>query len=83
MFSIAQKRSISEKIQAILKETNHPELPTGEIAFLLHVEGAALWSWADICNNGAVRNPGVNPHNEAVAREMKANTAIKAAGEEA
>jgi hypothetical protein len=36
----------------------------GEIQFLLHVEGAAAWSWADIRNNGAVTNPNVNPHNE-------------------
>lgn len=65
MFSVKQKRKIAEAVQRILRETNHPELPQGEIGFLLHVEGAESWSWADIRNNGAVPNPGVNPHNEA------------------
>jgi hypothetical protein len=64
MFSVRQKRKISEKVQAILRETNHPELPAGEITFVLHVDGAETWSWAEICNNGAVTNPVVNPWNE-------------------
>ena len=70
MFSVKQKRDIADKVQTILKETGHPELPAGEISFLLHVDGASPISWADIRNNGAVRNPGVNPHNEAVAEAM-------------
>lgn len=64
MFSTAQKRDIADKIQAILRETAHPELPTGEIKFLIHIEGAAAWSWADIRNNGGVPNPEGNPWNE-------------------
>lgn len=64
MFSVKQKREIAEAVQKILRETNHPELPTGEIQFLLHVDGAESWSWADIRNNGAVTEPGVNPWNE-------------------
>lgn len=64
MFSVRQKQEIANKIQQILKETNHPELPEGEIQFLLHVNGAEGWSWADIRNNGNVPNPGVNPFNE-------------------
>lgn len=68
MFSVDQKRAISDKVQAILKETNHPELPEGEIQFLLHVDGAESWSWADIRNNGAVLEPDVNPFNEMMAR---------------
>ena len=64
MFSVRQKREIAEKVQQILRETNHPELPSGEISFQLHVEGAEEWSWADITNNGSVPNPDVNPHNE-------------------
>jgi hypothetical protein len=64
MFSVRQKRDIAEKVQRILRETNHPELPEGEISFELHVEGAKPWSWADIRNNKNVPNPGVNPHNE-------------------
>ncbi len=64
MFSVREKREIAEKVQTILRETKHSELPTGEIQFKLHVDSAEGWSWADIRNNGAVRDPGVNPHNE-------------------
>ena len=64
MFSVRQKREIAEKVQQILKETNHPELPDGEIRFKLHIDGAKSWSWADICNNGAVIKPSVNLYNE-------------------
>lgn len=64
MFSTQQKRDISEKIQALLRETNHPELPEGEITFNLHVDGKEDWSWADIKNNGQVLNPRSNPWNE-------------------
>lgn len=64
MFSVRQKREIAEKVQQILRDTGHPELPEGEISFLLHVDGSQSWSWADIRNNGAVLAPGVNPHNE-------------------
>ncbi len=71
MFSVAQKRKISEQIQQILKDTNHPELPKGEISFLLHIDGAESWSWADIRNNGGVINPGVNPWNEQQDKENK------------
>lgn len=70
MFSVAQKRHIAEAVQQILRATGHPELPPEgtEIRFLLHVDGAAGWSWADIRNNGAVASPDVNPWNEAQAR---------------
>ena len=71
MFSVAEKRKIANEIQKILRETNHPELPSGEIAFSLHVDGAESWSWAEIRNNGAVTSPGVNPWNEMVAEKMK------------
>lgn len=64
MFSVRQKREIAEAVQKILRETNHPELPKGEIQFRLRVEGAESWSWAEIANNGSVPNPGINPHNE-------------------
>ena len=69
MFSVTQKRVIADKVQTILRETNHPELPEGEIQFQLHVDGAEDWSWADIRNNGAVPNPGVNPWNEKQDKE--------------
>lgn len=54
MFSVRQKREIADAVQKILQETVHPELPQGEISFLLRVKGADDWSWADIRNNGAV-----------------------------
>ena len=52
MFSTELKREIASKVQEILRETNHPELPKGEISFLLHIDGAEAWSWANIRNNG-------------------------------
>jgi excisionase family DNA binding protein len=64
MFSVREKRAISEAVQKVLRETEHPELPEGEIQFRLRVEGAESGSWADIANNGAVTNPSVNQHNE-------------------
>ncbi len=64
MFSIRQKREIAEAVQKILRDTNHPELPDGEISFHLHVDGKESWSWADIKNNGAIKNPDINPWNE-------------------
>lgn len=69
MFSVDQKRDIADAIQKILRATKHPELPAGdeEIRFRIHVDGAESWSYADIQNNGAVGNPGVNPHNELMA----------------
>ncbi len=68
MFSVSQKRDISDAVQKILRATAHPELPTsGEVSFLLHVDGAETWSFADIKNNGAVGSPGLNPHNELMA----------------
>lgn len=70
MFSVAQKRDIAEKVQKILRETQHPELPAGEIRFFLHVDGAEPWSWADIRNNGAVTTPAVNPWNEANSKKL-------------
>jgi hypothetical protein len=65
MFSVRQKRDIADKLQTILRETHHPELPYDEIKFVLHVSGATPLSWAVIQNNGAVPWPDVNPHNEA------------------
>lgn len=64
MFSVNQKRDISEHIQQLLQETNHPELPAGEIEFVINIKGAEPWSGAVIKNNGQVENPSVNPHNE-------------------
>lgn len=64
MFSTRQKRDISDAVQKILRNTNHPELPEGEVTFSLHVAGKEEWSWAHIKNNGAVVEPKGNPWNE-------------------
>jgi len=72
MFSVRQKREISAKIQKILRETNHPELPEGEIQFQLGVLGVTCMSWAVIRNNGAVLTPSVNPWYEAQDTTVKA-----------
>ena len=66
MFSVRQKRMISDQVQKILRDTKHPELPPEgeEIHFMLLVNGKAGWSWARIANNGAVQEPSVNPWNE-------------------
>lgn len=56
MFSLKLKNEIAEKVQKILKETKDPELSTGEINFLLHVDGVAGWSWANIRNNSSSEN---------------------------
>jgi hypothetical protein len=71
MFSVQQKRVISDMVQNVLRATNHPELPYGEIEFHLHVKGAEAWSWADIRNNGAVPVPDVNPWNERQAEAKR------------
>ncbi len=64
MFSVREKRHIADEIQKILRATNHPELPEGEIYFAIHVCGAESWSWADIMNNAAVEHPSINGWNE-------------------
>lgn len=71
MFSMQQKRDISTAVQNILRETQHPELPTDkEMNFQLHVEGKESWSWADIKNNNACKTPSINLYNEQIADEM-------------
>lgn len=64
MFSVKQKREIADQVQTLLRNTHHPELPKSEIKFHLSVAGAESWSWARIANNGAVKDPVVNPWNE-------------------
>lgn len=71
MFSVTQKRAIADGIQKLLRDTEHPELPDGEIEFSIRVKGEQSWSWADIQNNGAVSVPSVNPHNERQARRIE------------
>ncbi len=51
-------------VRQILKATNHPEMPEGEIRFHLLVQGDGEWLWSNISNNGDVPYPEVSPHNE-------------------
>jgi len=64
MFSVKQKREIADAVQKVLRETDHPELPEGEVEFTLSVKGAESWSWAEIQNNAQITQPGVNGWNE-------------------
>jgi len=48
MFSVRQKREIADKVQKILRETNHPELLKGKIKFTLFVQSTDSESWAYI-----------------------------------
>ncbi len=73
MFSVREKREIADGVQKLLRATNHPELPLGEIQFNLHVEGFELWSWADIRNNGAVKEPHMNLFNELQDKKTNQN----------
>jgi len=57
MLSPQTKRYISEEIQALLQEINDDELPKGEISFILHVDGAEFWSWANIRNESEKNVP--------------------------
>ncbi len=71
MFSLKEKQEIAAKIEELLLELNHPEMPKEKPMFTLHVEGKEGWSWADISPNWTYSKdnpPGVNPWNE-VARE--------------
>ena len=74
MFSLDQKKEISEAVEKVLLSFNHPEMPTENPDFTLSIKGKESWSWAEIKPNwtfGEENKPGVNPHNEQVAKEMK------------
>ncbi len=51
MFSVKQKREIADKVQQILRETEHPELSEDKIKFTLFVQGVDSESWAYIVGN--------------------------------
>ena len=50
MLNIHVKKELVEVIQTLLQNVNDSELPDGEISFILHVDGAEGWSWANIRN---------------------------------
>lgn len=53
MFSSQQKQEIAAKVQHAIQQTLNDKLPIGEVNFILHVDGAENWSWANIRNNSA------------------------------
>ncbi|MEJ2655575.1 MAG: hypothetical protein P8012_00055 [Desulfobacterales bacterium] len=73
MFSKSEKQFIAAEIEKILLDLNHPEMPMERPKFILHVDGAEPWSWADIQPNWVYKNkePGVNPWNEMVGLRDK------------
>lgn len=68
MFSVKQKQEIAEKIEKILLDLNHPEMPEERPVFTLKVNGKEHWSFAVIVSNWIFNKenpPSVNPWNEA------------------
>jgi len=61
MLSPKVKQEIAQKVQEILQSIDDDELPKGEINFILHIDGAAGWSWANIRNNSR-RNVPIPAH---------------------
>lgn len=76
MFSTKEKIHIAKKIEEILLELNHPEMPAEKPKFSLHVSGKESWSWADIEPNWVFedgKKMGYNPFNED-SRELHKGT---------
>ena len=53
MLSRGTKAFISNEVQKILQSVSDSELPKGEISFILHIDGAEDWTWANIRNESA------------------------------
>lgn len=51
MFSPEEKSTIAIAVSRLLLSLNHPEMPKSSPKFILHVDGAESWSWANIVNN--------------------------------
>lgn len=51
MFSPEEKKKIAKAVEDVLLEIKNPEMPKERPRFKLHVDGVALWSWADITPN--------------------------------
>jgi len=51
MFTTREKMFIAGKIQELLSDMDHPDLPNqGNIHFHLHINGTEPWSFCDINN---------------------------------
>ena len=72
MFSVKEKQYLAQKIEELLLELKHPEMPDEKPEFKLHVEGKESWSWADIEPNWVFQDGkvfGKNPFNE-ISRDL-------------
>lgn len=56
MFDKKQKQFISSAIEKILLDLNHPEIPTKNVNFSLHIYGGPVGSWAHITPNWQPEN---------------------------
>ena len=56
MFSRKQKQMISEAVEKVLLEIDHPEMPKNKPMFELAVVGREPWSWAVIKPNWTYEN---------------------------
>lgn len=57
MLSSKIKKELSDLIQDFLQEVDDPELPKGEVEFLLHIDGVGYSSWANIRNESQKHRP--------------------------
>ena len=72
MFSMKEKQLIAAKIEDLLLNLNHPEMPKEKPLFTLKVFGKENWSYAEIAPNWMFTKdvlPNINPFNEK-AREI-------------
>ena len=73
MFSMAEKRKISEEVEKLLLSFEHPEMPKEKVKFMLHVQGRANLSWANIEPNwvfdDGIKVKGINTWNE-ISRDV-------------
>ena len=72
MFSVAEKKMIAQKVEDLLLELGHPEMPKEKPVFALHIKGKENWSWANIEPNWVFEDGkpmGINPFNE-VSRDL-------------
>jgi len=73
MFSFKEKQIIADKIEKILLDLKHPEMPDNMPIFELHVEGKERWSWTNIAPNWTFKDgnkPSINLFNE-IARKLR------------
>jgi len=75
MFSKKEKQTIASKIETLLLELNHPEMPREKPDFHLSVKGKESWSWAEIDPNWTYDDKAVsvNPWNEIAREQMKSD----------